>query len=94
VTKIIGQETTKEYIDRRIEESRVIFYTKFSERSIVRHIKTGKEYRIFIGPEKCRIENGSVPAYVYHDVEYSVLWVLPQVEMEDGRFEAVKNAWA
>lgn len=62
---------------------------KFSLGQRVRHVKTGRVYRIVDLPSRCRIEATGAPAYSYCLVGGAdiTLWVRPQSEMEDGRFE-------
>ena len=71
---------------------------KFKRKQLVRHLKTGGIYRIVHAPDHCRIEATNEPAYAYRLVEHNganwrdmgePLWVRPQAEMEDGRFELV-----
>lgn len=73
---------------------------KFRRKQLVRHLKTGGVYRIVHTPAVCRIEATTEPAYAYSmisfrdgspvDLSDAPLWVRPQGEMEDGRFEAVE----
>lgn len=63
---------------------------KFKHGQRVRHVATGRVYRIVDLPARCRIEATGAPAYSYclaFEPEIT-LWVRPQSEMEDGRFEA------
>lgn len=74
---------------------------KFRRKQLVRHVKTGGVYRIIHAPTVCRIEAMGEPAYAYSmiafcngmavDVGDAPIWVRPQAEMEDGRFEAVEE---
>lgn len=72
---------------------------KFPLGSFVRHLKTGRLYKILGTPDKCRIEKDWVPAYRYGvatitcpaDMEYPEV-IRPQIEMEDGRFELVQDS--
>lgn len=59
----------------------------------VRHIKSGGVYRVVDLPSRCRLAANGEPAYSYTLAEPNgdiTLWVRPQAEMEDGRFEAVR----
>ena len=61
--------------------------------SVVMH-RNGTEYIIHETPDRCQIEAGNVPAYLYGEKMYAPdnrLWVRPQTEMEDGRFEMVEQ---
>lgn len=54
----------------------------------VRHVASGRVYRIVDLPARCKIEATAAPAYSYclaNDPDIT-LWVRPQSEMEDGRF--------
>lgn len=64
---------------------------KFQDGQTVCHVKTGGEYRVFAGPDRTRIERTGEPAYIYRQrgEPGGTLWVRPQAEMEDGRFEAL-----
>jgi hypothetical protein len=75
---------------------------KFRRKQLVRHLKTGGVYRIEETPDRMMIEATTTPAYAYRlcHTNASVpsnfkptygarIWVRPQAEMEDGRFEAV-----
>ena len=55
----------------------------------VRHIKTGNVYKIVGTPETVRIEHLATPAYAYVPEDWKLIWIRPQTEMEDGRFEVV-----
>lgn len=64
----------------------------FPRMSLVRHKKTRGLYRIMIDASYGRIEATNEPAYGYVSwlpatLENIVLWIRPQSEMEDGRFE-------
>lgn len=63
---------------------------KFHRAQIVRHLKTATLYRIVHTPDICRIEATNEPAYAYQPKGFveGPIWVRPQAEMEDGRFEA------
>lgn len=66
---------------------------KFWTGSVVRHRK-GTEYVIVETPQVCRIEAGNIPAYAYRERHYDPtggnrMWVRPQAEMEDGRFDMI-----
>lgn len=67
----------------------------FPRMTLVRHKKTGGVYRVMIDPSYARIEATNEPAYGYvlwdEKLEDKVLWIRPQVEMEDGRFEKVEE---
>lgn len=60
---------------------------KFGINWNVRHLKTGGIYKIKGLPANYRIEATGEPAYAYLDEEEDKVWVRPQAEMEDGRFE-------
>lgn len=62
---------------------------KFPVLTSVRHVKSGRVYLIVA--VNCRIEKDDVPAYAYmeHHVPNATIWVRPQAEMEDGRFEVM-----
>jgi hypothetical protein len=62
---------------------------KFDEGSLVKHVKTGNEYRIIEGPDTCRLESTNKPAYAYRD-DAGILWVRDAEEMEDGRFQYIQ----
>jgi len=69
--------------------------TMFKTKTRVVHVKTEKLYEILSTPDKCFIENGAVPAYAYTSLEEGInprIWVRPQSEMEDGRFQA-QDEW-
>lgn len=64
---------------------------KFTINQKILHVKTGNIYTIKGLPAHYRIEATNVPAYAYLD-EYESedkIWIRPQTEMEDGRFESV-----
>lgn len=63
---------------------------KFGIGSRVRHMKTGGEYVIEEGPERCRLESTGEPAYAYRGDD-GILWVRAQSIMEDGRFVALRG---
>lgn len=63
--------------------------TSFGKGALVRHARTNGLYRIEETPDTCRIEATGAPAYAYRAETDGVLWVRPQAEMEDGRFDAV-----
>lgn len=58
---------------------------RFPLGSSLRHKKGGR-YRVISTPDVCRIEKTLEPAYAYISEEGSI-WIRPQAEMEDGRFE-------
>ena len=66
---------------------------KYPRMSLVRHKKTRGIYRVMIDPSYARIEATNEPAYGYvawlpaGGLEETTLWIRPQREMEDGRFE-------
>ena len=57
----------------------------------VRHIKSGGTYLIVADPSTLRLEETITPAYAYKKAEGTslLIWVRPQDQMEDGRFEPV-----
>lgn len=59
---------------------------------IIKHIKSGGEYIVRGLPDKYRIESSNAPAYAYESLEDGVVWVRPQSEMEDGRFELITRS--
>jgi len=65
---------------------------KYNNFTLVRHIKTGNLYLIIGTPDKIFIEKGATPAYAYQGVKHQRdrIWVRPQAEMEDGRFEVAE----
>lgn len=66
---------------------------KYPRMTLVRHKKTRGLYRIFIDPSYAKIEATGEPAYGYcveGDLQ-ATLWIRPQSEMEDGRFEIVEG---
>ena len=66
--------------------------TPFKEDSLVRHITTGKVYRILFNSSTCRLEKDDMPAYAYqrqklykekvsaHDLK--IIWVRAAAIME------------
>lgn len=63
---------------------------KFPQYSQVRHLKTGGVYLIVHGPDVCKLEIDQTPVYAYVKMEtLEPIWIRPQQEMEDGRFELV-----
>ncbi len=65
---------------------------KFRHGERIRHTTTGAVYRIVDLPSRCRIAAPAEPAYSYclaRDPDIT-LWVRPQTEVEDGRFESVQ----
>lgn len=58
---------------------------RFPVGTYLRHVKGGL-YRVVGTPERCRIEKTGEPAYAYLG-EDGDIWVRPQGETEDGRFE-------
>jgi hypothetical protein len=66
---------------------------KFGIGDIVRHEKTGGEYRIIRTPSHLRIEATGATAYAYSadTMADQTWWIRPQAEMEDGRFTVVQR---
>ena len=64
----------------------------FQERDTVLHLKYGHKYGIIGTPRRYRIEATNTPAYAYTDG--GEVWIRPQEEMEDGRFELVRRVAA
>lgn len=68
----------------------------FQRRDLIRHVKSGKEYRIVATPDGgLRMEKGNEPAYCYTDPcedSPEPLWVRSAREMEDGRFVLVARS--
>lgn len=66
---------------------------KFRVGERLRHVKSGRIYRIVDLPTRMRIEATAAPAYSYclADSPDITLWVRPQVELEDGRFVSVNG---
>lgn len=65
---------------------------KFQDGQIVRHVKTGVEYRIFAGPDRAKNEATGWCVYIYRERSnpLGTLWVRARESMEeDGRFEVV-----
>lgn len=71
----------------------------FRRGDLVRHLKTKGVYQIVHTPATVRIEADLAPAYAYrlHTFPFGggaprdgYLWIRPQGEMEDGRFEPVE----
>jgi hypothetical protein len=69
------------------------FKPMFPDGSVVRHVRTGVEYRIFAAPDRVMIEGAGDPAYLYRkrDEPGGTLWVRVRSSMEDGRFEVVST---
>ena len=61
----------------------------FKVGDIVLHKKSNTQYDIIETPDKCFIEKGLVPAYAYSNYDKTKIFVRPQTEMEDGRFEVI-----
>lgn len=69
---------------------------RFSNSSVVRHIKSGGLYVIVMGPDLVKIESNAEAAYAYRGLDgdgspSGPVWVRGQVEMEDGRFEQLHD---
>ena len=64
----------------------------FRMNQMVRHVKTGGEYKIIGTPHRFRIEATNQPAYAYTKSPVDKIWIRPQAEMEDGRFVWVTRA--
>lgn len=58
---------------------------RFYQGQVVRHVKTGGEYKIVGTPRRFRVEATNEPAYAYKG-SAGPIWIRPQAEMEDGRF--------
>lgn len=58
---------------------------QFAKESVVRHLKSGGLYKII---DLGRIEATLEVVYIYQSLQTQDVWVRPQSEMEDGRFEA------
>jgi len=52
------------------------------------HLRSGGVYVIIGTPDVYRVESTNEPAYAYLAKDGTV-WVRPQTEMEDGRFELI-----
>ena len=65
----------------------------FPRMSLVQHKKTRGLYRVMIDPSYAKIEETGEPAYGYcaEGELDATLWIRPQAEMKDGRFELVEE---
>lgn len=61
-------------------------YFKFRLQAQVKHVKSGKVYRVIGIPTRIRLEHNNEPAYMYTDG--NEIWVRSMREFEDGRFVA------
>ena len=59
---------------------------QFKPGSKLKHKKTGGLYKVVL---LANIEANLEAAYVYESLQTHDLWIRPQAEMEDGRFELI-----
>lgn len=65
----------------------------FEVGDVVKHLKSGGSYVVTGTPARVVIEATLHPAYTYRQAvgNDDRIWVRPQTEMEDGRFELLKK---
>lgn len=66
---------------------------EFEVGDVIKHLKTGSSYLVTGTPARLVIEATMEPAYTYRQANGNDdrIWVRPQTEMEDGRFEMLKK---
>ena len=60
----------------------------FKPGDFLKHLKSGGFYRVVM---LANIEATLQPAYVYESLRNQSFWILPQSEMEDGRFVVISE---
>ncbi|WP_148044754.1 hypothetical protein [Stagnimonas aquatica] len=79
---------------RKLQSSASRRAPMFRPRQRVRCRNTGLIYRIVDWPRRCLFEATALPAYTFTAESGGdiTLWVIPQADMEDGRFTPVGDA--